>query len=382
MYRSFPLALLCILLMAACDRKKTNEEAPEAENVVFPIEFAQAHLAWRAGAHRVVIAFTDELNQSDKGVDKWRADSYCERNEKRRNDATVHVIWSGPTKNDKPDGGVFGDGDDAEDPFIVADCSGGTKKIIKDDASDLDLTSLPVTKALKGGALVEYLSETPNADNKVSLTIKTATADGTATFAHKQPLAGDAVAVDPAKNADIPADALTEVPATTLNNLKVEAEFSQHPDNPRRIKVNFLGLVDPATSETISLVANQNIFLSEGDSRRQKGLKVTQSRVENQLPVDLVFVIDNSGSMGEEADGVTSKITDFATQLAQSGLDVRFAALGAFGDVNGAVNFTDAGGLKMHLSRASGTSRTEGFTGADGKDLEEKAKTFSDPITE
>ncbi len=376
------LALLGSLAMATgCARKKTNDEAPTNENLVFAVEYVNATLAWRANTSRVIIAFTDEFNQSDKGVETWTTGDYCARNDKRTNNAVVHVIWSGPVEKDEPVKGIDlgGDSGAIENPFDTVDCSGGTSKIIKEDASDLDLTTLPVTKALKGGALVEYLSETPDGDNTVSLVISTPTADGTKTFTHKQSLGAGAVTVDAAKNADIPADSSKVVPTTTLNNVKPEAEFVQYEDNPKRIKVSFLGLTDPATGETIQLVANENIFLSEGSARLQKGLKVTQSRAENKLPVDLVFIVDNSPTMSEEADNIAGKISDFATELAASGVDARFACVGTYGDINGGINFTDVAALKTHLDRDSGTKRTEGFSGADAKTLEDKAGSFSAP---
>ena len=41
-------------------------------------------------------------------------------------------------------------------------------------------------------------------------------------------------------------------------------------------------------------------------------------------PADIIFVIDNSGSMGEEIAGVESNInTNFAQQMAASGIDYR-----------------------------------------------------------
>ncbi|MBO6934788.1 MAG: VWA domain-containing protein [Deltaproteobacteria bacterium] len=55
---------------------------------------------------------------------------------------------------------------------------------------------------------------------------------------------------------------------------------------------------------------------------------------EATAPVDIVWVIDNSGSMSEEADLVQSNINDFAATIAGAGLDVHVVVITAAGFVN------------------------------------------------
>lgn len=351
-----------------------NDAAPKSENVVFAFEFGMANLSWRTDSHQVMIGFTDELNQSEKGVDKWTVSRFCARLAEQRASRTAHMVWSGEVTGGKPQGQGFGDGKE-EDPFDVATCSGGTTKAISSNASDLDLSTLPVTKALTGSALVEYLSDTPDQDNTVSVVIKTETADGEITYTHKQAAGTATQTVPSTANSDIPADSMVAVPTPTLNNLKPKATFSQVDGNPRRIKVNFLGLTDPTTGESVKLVANETIFLGEGSARLQKGLKVTQSDAIG-LPVDVLFTVDNSGSMGEEADKIADKISDFAAALVKSGVDARFAVVGFNGGITGARDFTDVSGVESYLGRGKGTMRTGGFEGDNGSDLETKAGTF------
>lgn len=364
-----------ILAAGACGPAAVqNDEAPVAENVVFAFEFGAAALAWRDDSHQVVIGFTDELNQSDDGVDKWKIASFCSRAKDDRTSRTVHMVWSGEVSGGTPTaaGGVTAL---AEDPFGAAACTGGTSTAISSDASNLDLSTLPVTKALKGSVLVEYLTDTPDTATEVSVVIKTATADGEGTFTRKLSKALDTKTVDDSSNADIPADAVVDVPTPSINNVVPKAEFSQIEGNPGRLQVNFLGLIDPSSGETINLVANESIFIADGNSRSQKGLKITRGE-SNSLPVDILFAIDNSGSMGEEADKVAEKIKEFASTLVKSGVDAKFAVIGFNGGITGAIDFTDVGRIESFLNRDKGTMRTGGFEGSNADALEEKAGNF------
>lgn len=61
-----------------------------------------------------------------------------------------------------------------------------------------------------------------------------------------------------------------------------------------------------------------------------------QSQVAEQLPVDIIFVIDNSGSMGQEIAAVQSNINvSFASIIAASGLDYRVIMLARHGEDSG-----------------------------------------------
>jgi uncharacterized protein YegL len=93
--------------------------------------------------------------------------------------------------------------------------------------------------------------------------------------------------------------------------------------------------------------------------------------------VDIVFVIDNSGSMGEEADKVAEKIKDFAAKLVASGVAAKFAVVGFNGGITGALDFTDVAGIETYLNRDKGTMRTGGFEGPNADTLKDKAGTFS-----
>lgn len=104
-----------------------------------------------------------------------------------------------------------------------------------------------------------------------------------------------------------------------------------------------------------------NLWLEIDDEPR--GNIVEEANEENTIETDIVFIVDNSGSMSEEADAVARDIIAWAQTLTSAGLDVRFACVGysVSGRVNGAIDFTTSAGLSTYLNRSSGTNRTVGF---------------------
>ena len=57
---------------------------------------------------------------------------------------------------------------------------------------------------------------------------------------------------------------------------------------------------------------------------------VTQSAQATPQPADIVFVIDNSGSMQVESAAVQANLNGFSTQIIQSGIDVRIVLLSSY----------------------------------------------------
>ena len=176
---------------------------------------------------------------------------------------------------------------------------------------------------------------------------------------------------------NIPADPVNVTPPTPQkNNVQPTASFSAQGE---RIQLNVQGLVDPTTQQPITLYynssnpASSNIFIQQNGIT--KGLLVTKVGSGTTLKADVVFTVDNSGSMGEEADVVAAGIVNFANALASSGLDVQFGCVGYDGSINGGVNITSATELSNFLNRSgyTGTSRTYGFGGSDATTLQTNA---------
>jgi von Willebrand factor type A domain len=180
------------------------------------------------------------------------------------------------------------------------------------------------------------------------------------------------------QNTDIPADPTgVTVPTPTKNNVLPSASFTT---TGSRVKLNLLGLIDPTTNQPLTLTYNagspqsSNIFVQEDGI--VQGLKVTKVGTGNILTADVVFLVDNSGSMGQEADSVAASIIEFANFLQASGLNVKFAIVGYDSYPNGGINFTNAQTLSTYLNRQVGTSRTDYFTGADSAALTLRAYNF------
>lgn len=187
-----------------------------------------------------------------------------------------------------------------------------------------------------------------------------------------------------ADNSDIPADPGGSAPATTLNNVVPAATFAKTSGNESRIRVNMLGILDPTTGSPINFAANSNVFVTEDNVLQ--GIKVSAASTGSTLLADVVFAVDNSGSMGQEADSVAAKIIDFVNFLAASGLDLRVGAVGydVSGNISGAINLTTATLLNAYLTRPgnTGTSRTVGFSGADSARLSTAASTFANGLSD
>ncbi|MGN0221956.1 MAG: vWA domain-containing protein [Prevotella sp.] len=103
-----------------------------------------------------------------------------------------------------------------------------------------------------------------------------------------------------------------------------------------------------------------------------------------KVKVDLVFLVDNSGSMSQEADAIARDIVDWSQKLSNSGLDVRYGCVGYDGYINGALNITDVKNLDAFLNynNYTGTSRTHHFYGADAAVLSEAAATYANSYYE
>lgn len=180
------------------------------------------------------------------------------------------------------------------------------------------------------------------------------------------------------QNTDIPADPTgVTVPTPTKNNILPSASFTTAGS---RVKLNLLGLIDPTTNQPLTLSYDasnpqaSNIFVEEDGV--VQGLKVSKVGTGNVLTADIVFCVDNSGSMGQEADSVAASIIEFANYLQSSGLDVKFAIVGYDSYPNGGINFTNAQTLSAYLNRETGTYRTYYFAGSDSAALTTRAYNF------
>ena len=153
-------------------------------------------------------------------------------------------------------------------------------------------------------------------------------------------------------------------------------------------RLDMTGIMNPNTHEWLDLygtgLSNQNVWLSLDDT--PKGILVKNHSEDGNISrkFDLVFLVDNSGSMDEESDAVARDIVSWANSLTNSGIDIQFSCVGysEYGFVNGAIDFTDQNGLSTFLDYGSGTQRTKHFGGSNATTLQDKARNYGDVVGE
>ena len=177
------------------------------------------------------------------------------------------------------------------------------------------------------------------------------------------------------------------VSSEDLNTVLPNVSYSVSTENGWKVvRLDMTGVQDPFTKDWMKLygptnASTQNAWI-ELDGV-PKGFSLTNTIDElATLPdpaVDLVFLVDNSTSMSEEADAICRDIIEWAEQLSST-LDIRFACVGYGGFISGAINLTTAPQLKDYLenkswmsSNVNGVWRTRGFAGSDAATLEAAA---------
>lgn len=192
--------------------------------------------------------------------------------------------------------------------------------------------------------------------------------------------------------ADIPGDDEAtpnppiDEPTTTLPNATCSVE--QNEDGVYVASINMTGVWNEDAAEWLKLYGtandDQNVWVSvDGNSKGINVYNTADGEGSRIVAADLVFLVDHSGSMGEEADGLANQVIAWSQKLAQSGLDIRFGCVG-YGtgylsntSIGGALNLTTADALKAYLDRYQGTQRTVGFAGTDATTLQSKATSGS-----
>lgn len=172
----------------------------------------------------------------------------------------------------------------------------------------------------------------------------------------------------------------------TIPNISHEAERE---GNDVIIRVNMTGVrnenaIDPA-DEWLRLIGTgepgQNVWI-EIDGQ-PKGIDVynTIDGVEDEnvgaVLNDFVFLVDNSGSMDEEANAIARDITAWAQTLDQT-LDVRFGLVGYDGCIHGAIDVSTYEDMNAYLNERDryGVYRTIGFVGNNADDLLQAANNY------
>lgn len=154
-------------------------------------------------------------------------------------------------------------------------------------------------------------------------------------------------------------------------------------DGSAYLAITMNGIWDEANEEWLKLFgtgfSGQNFWLSLDGKPKGVDIYNNSDSSDNTLIADVVFLVDNSGSMSEEANEVARNIINWTNQLEASGLDIQVGIVGYGGwytpSVGGALNITSSENLKAYLDRSSGIYRTYGFGGPDALELEAISKT-------
>jgi len=199
---------------------------------------------------------------------------------------------------------------------------------------------------------------------------------------------------DTPSDVDIPSDEMQALnPAPTITNPTAKIpnpsyEVVQQGGQPI-VQLTLTGIQIPGTANYLPLQGTaagnaQNIWVTVNgvgkgiavESNAGDGSKAPR-RASKAMAADLVFLVDNSGSMSQEADTVANQIVSWAQYLSSQGIDLQFGCVGYgywSGEISGAINMTDVNTLNSYLNdRPSisnyGLNRTRGFAGSDSLDL-------------
>lgn len=149
------------------------------------------------------------------------------------------------------------------------------------------------------------------------------------------------------------------------------------------VNMNMTGIYDKAKGEWLTLsgtgAGGQNIWLEiDGIPRSIKAESTAETRAKAKAQADLVFLVDNSGSMYEEADLLATEIMAWSQSLS-SQLDLHLGCVGYDGGyISGGIDLGTYNLLDNFLNREymTGTSRTYGFEGANAEALETEANNY------
>ena len=177
---------------------------------------------------------------------------------------------------------------------------------------------------------------------------------------------------------DVEADpnpTLPDAPNANVANINYVVETASNGN--KVIRFDLTGIQSPEDpTEWLRLygtnTSEQNIWVSIDDLPKGFTIENTIDSEEQVSAVDLVFLVDNSGSMDEEANAVAKEILDWSKMLSKT-LDMRFGCVGYDynGEVNGAINMCGINEFDAFLNRSGkyGIYRTMGFEGPDKDNL-------------
>lgn len=92
------------------------------------------------------------------------------------------------------------------------------------------------------------------------------------------------------------------------------------------------GPVDPSTTTTTgpNTTTGGTTTTSGGDNTTGDCAAITEMAMNKKQPADIIFVIDNSGSMATEIASVAANMNSFSTKIINSGIDVHVVMISSY----------------------------------------------------
>jgi len=125
---------------------------------------------------------------------------------------------------------------------------------------------------------------------------------------------------DPVPGADEPASVSHDV---ALMGSVAKIKFLPTDIEPQ-VRVILNSIINPDTGDPYTDLTADNFQLFEDG--KEQGF-VLRSKISDIKKLDIFFVIDTTGSMGNEIDGVKNSVIDFANSLKSSGYDVALGVI-------------------------------------------------------
>lgn len=145
-----------------------------------------------------------------------------------------------------------------------------------------------------------------------------------------------------------PSEALTEMDSTQTDGLTGTDGYRDFPTPTAGLDITAtLGALFKADTNS----DNSSEMPSESSGQQpQKVCQEVTLAIENQKPMDLVFNIDVSTSMSTSLETVKLNAQEFATQLSERGIDVRFAAVGYVDHVETVIPFSTSSSFAAQIA--------------------------------
>lgn len=130
------------------------------------------------------------------------------------------------------------------------------------------------------------------------------------------------------------------VPASPFSNIGINVQIdSLITDNFPVVQLKFNSTIEE-TGRYITDLKSQNIFLYEDDIRIPD-FTISKDTSGGTASVDIVFVLDVTGSMGDEIASVRNNIIEFTDSLEENGFDYRLGMVTFLDYVENIYPFTD-----------------------------------------